>query len=242
MKKAELDFLNDKFINASPEDVLIWASSQFAKDRLTFASSLGAEDQVLTHIIHINRLDIPIFTIDTGFLYPESYQLIEQTQKAYVFKYDILKPDNQAVQKMVGTYGERLFYESLDLRKHCCQVRKIEPLKKKLGNFDAWICGLRREQSITRANIKKFEWDESFNIVKINPMVDWSNKQVWDYIKQHDVPYHILHDRGYPSIGCAPCTRAIKPGADIRAGRWWWESSENKECGLHVGRKDKNKE
>jgi phosphoadenosine phosphosulfate reductase len=233
MKKDTVKSVSDKMNNASAEDVLLWTLSEFNNDRLAFASSLGAEDQVLTHMIHANNLDIPIFTIDTGCLYSESHRLIEQVEKKYGFQFEILKPDGAAAQEMVNAYGEDLYYKSLELRKKCCYVRKIEPLKKKLTNLDAWICGLRCEQSVTRKNLEKVEWDEAFVVIKINPLADWTKKQVWDYIKENEIPYHELHDKGYPSIGCAPCTRAIKVGEGVRAGRWWWENKEYKECGLH---------
>lgn len=233
MKKEEIEVMQSELKLSTAEDILLWAESVFAKEKLAFASSLGAEDQVLTHMIHNRNMDISIFTIDTGCLYPESLQLINQTEQKYGFQYEILRPEESSVQEMVSAHGEDLYYKSLELRKNCCRVRKIVPLKKKLDDLDAWICGLRREQSVTRTDLEKVAWDEVFGLVKINPLADWSENQIWDYIRENQIPYHALHDKGYPSIGCVPCTRAIKEGEDVRAGRWWWENKENKECGLH---------
>ncbi|MFH1367672.1 MAG: phosphoadenylyl-sulfate reductase, partial [Elusimicrobiota bacterium] len=146
---------------------------------------------------------------------------------------ETLFPEKSAVEKMQNDYGPNLFYDGIEKRKMCCRIRKVEPLKKKLSTLKAWICGLRREQSVTRTAVEKIERDEVFKLYKINPLIDWTESMVWKYIKENNVPYNKLHDRGYPSIGCAPCTRAVKPGEDIRAGRWWWENPEHKECGLH---------
>ncbi|KKR96644.1 MAG: phosphoadenylyLSUlfate reductase (thioredoxin) [Candidatus Uhrbacteria bacterium GW2011_GWF2_41_16] len=233
MNKDDINNINDKLKYSSPQEVLSWAVSEIGCDNIAFATSLGAEDQVLTHILRSMKADVSIFTIDTGCLYAESHDLIQETESLYDFKYEILTPESYAVEEMINTHGKDLFYKSLELRKLCCRLRKIEPLKNKLSSLDAWICGLRRDQSITRTNIEKVQWDEVFGIIKVNPLVDWDEKKVWDYVKKYKVPYHKLHDRGYPSIGCEPCTRAIKPGEDVRAGRWWWENKEQKECGLH---------
>ncbi len=239
MKKENFLEINRDFSQLSPEEVLSWALSKFDKERLAFSSSMGAEDQVITHMLKTMGLSISIFTIDTGRLYPETYDLIKRTEQKYGFRYDILEPEQTKVNGMVSEHGENLFYESLELRKMCCHVRKLEPLRKKMFTLDAWICGLRKEQSVTRAEIGKIEWDETFGVVKINPLTDWTEDQVWSYIRKNNIPYHALHDSGYPSIGCAPCTRAIQPGEDVRAGRWWWENPQNRECGLHRGPKKK---
>ncbi len=236
MNKDKLNNINIDAID-TPESILLWAVSNYDANQIAFASSLGAEDQVLTDILSKISPQINIFTIDTGKLSPESYDLIEKTEKKYGFKYEILKPDERAVAEIVKEHGEELYYKNLELRKLCCDVRKIQPLKIKLKTLKIWICGLRTEQSITRKDVKKIEWDESFNILKLNPLSDWTDEQVWEYIKANNVPYHALHDRGYTSIGCAPCTRAIEFGEDIRAGRWWWENPIHKECGLHKRRK-----
>ena len=149
-------------------------------------------------------------------------------------EFEMLFPDSARLEDLTMTYGPNLFYSSVELRKLCCQVRKVEPLRRKLSQLDAWICGLRREQSVTRDQLKRIEWDEAFGLVKVNPLADWSGEQVWKHIRDNEVPYNKLHDKGYPSIGCSPCTRAVKEGGDIRSGRWWWESPEHKECGLHI--------
>lgn len=209
----------------------------FKPGEIAFASSLGAEDQVLTHILRTRFPGVGIFTIDTGRLPQETYDVIQETMEKYNFRYDVLFPDAAQVAELTGAYGPNLFYTSVDLRKRCCEVRKVVPLRKKLKTLKAWICGLRREQSITRGDIGAVEWDEANGLVKINPLVAWKQDEVWSYIKEYKIPYNKLHDKGYPSIGCAPCTRAVEEGEDIRAGRWWWENPEHKECGLHRRRK-----
>ncbi len=213
---------------------ILQAAAERFGDRLAFASSLGAEDQVLTDIICRQGGEVTIFTLDTGRLPQETYDLIEQTNEKYDIRIKLMFPDKDAVETMVNEHGPNLFYNSVALRKRCCYVRKVEPLRRALAGLDAWITGQRREQSLTRARLNPVEWDESHGMVKINPLADWTHEQVWDYIQEHDVPYNKLHDCGYPSIGCAPCTRAVNLGEDIRAGRWWWEQPEHKECGLHI--------
>jgi phosphoadenosine phosphosulfate reductase len=161
--------------------------------------------------------------------------LIEKTRRRYGLEIEVLVPDRLQVEAMAAWHGADLFYDSVENRKLCCHVRKVNVLKRELAGLDAWICGLRREQSVTRTDVQRVEWDDANGLIKINPLADWTTQQVWDYIRANDVPYNVLHDSGYPSIGCAPCTRAIAAGEDIRAGRWWWESPEHKECGLHLG-------
>ena len=217
----------------SAEEVLQSFAAKYQGD-IVFASSMGLEDQVLTDMISRLGLNIDIFTLDTGRLFNETYDLIEQTKKRYSIKIKIYFPNAIDVEDMVNSEGENLFFKSPELRKKCCHVRKIEPLHRALANYSAWICGLRREQSITREDILISDWDEGNKKMKINPLVDWSEQDVWDYVKENDVPYNELHDKGFLSIGCSCCTRAVKPGEDIRAGRWWWEKPEQKECGLHV--------
>lgn len=202
--------------------------------RLVLASSLSIEDQVLTHMACAIHPKPRISTLDTGRLFSETYDTMEQTMQRYGFRYEVLAPDAQELEEMVRTHGPNLFYRSVELRKMCCAVRKINPLRRVLSTADAWMCGLRREQSMTRQSIRKVEWDETFGLCKINPLVDWTEAQVWEYIRANKIPYNALHDQGFPSIGCAPCTRAVKPGDSLRAGRWWWEQPEHKECGLHV--------
>jgi phosphoadenosine phosphosulfate reductase len=204
------------------------------QDRIAFASSFGAEDQVVVDML-VKLVNRPkVFTLDTGRLPQETYDVIEQTRRKYGIEIEMLFPDYQKVEEMTGLYGPNLFYESVERRKLCCGVRKIEPLKRKLSELDAWICGLRQEQSTTRVELERVEEDKNFGIIKVSPIADLSTEQVWEYIKTNDVPYNKLHDQGYPSIGCACCTRAIESGEDIRSGRWWWEEPEHKECGLHL--------
>lgn len=214
------------------QQILQYAYKQFG-ERLTFATSLGEEDQVLTDLIAAIEPRIKLFSLDTGRLFQESYDLLAKTQKRYPMKIDVYYPNTSAAEDMVKTKGINLFYESVDNRKLCCGVRKVEPLKRALNNVDAWITGLRRSQSVTRTNMQTFEWDAANEKVKINPLADWSLDQLRAYIDEHKVDVSPLHEQGFVSIGCAPCTRAIKQGEDIRAGRWWWESPEQKECGLH---------
>ena len=174
-----------------------------------------------------------IFTLDTGRLFPETLEVLEKTNRKYGVNIEVFVPDAIRVEKMVNEKGVNLFYNSIEDRKFCCHVRKIEPLIRALSKLDAWVCGLRSEQSVTRVNADIVSWDESNELLKICPLVYWTEEQVWDYIKAHDIPYNKLHDEGFPSIGCQPCTRVVKPGEDIRAGRWWWEQPQSKECGLH---------
>lgn len=201
---------------------------------VAFATSLGAEDMVLTDVILANGLPIAIFTLDTGRLHRETLDLIERVASRYDYRVEAFKPDPEAVAAYVSGNGLNAFYESVELRKRCCHIRKVEPLARALAGRDAWITGQRRAQSVTRSHLPLREHDAAHGIVKLNPLADWSEAEVWGYLRERDVPFNALHDRGYPSIGCEPCTRAIRPGEDVRAGRWWWESRDNKECGLHV--------
>ncbi|MDP1709104.1 MAG: phosphoadenylyl-sulfate reductase [Gammaproteobacteria bacterium] len=199
----------------------------------TFANSLGAEDMVLADLICTHAPGISQFTLDTGRLPEETYQLIQRVRTRYKLPLRVYFPQPEAVQEFVSSHGPNAFYESVALRKHCCHIRKIEPLRRALAGHQAWITGLRRTQSTTRADTALQEWDADNRLQKFNPLIEWSEQDVWDYIRRFDVPYNTLHDKGYPSIGCAPCTRAITKGEDIRAGRWWWEHEDLKECGLH---------
>ena len=203
-------------------------------ERIALASSFGAEDQVLTDMLCGISSKARIFTLDTGRLPAETYDAIEATRKKYGVTITLLFPDYHQVEEMVRVSGPNLFYESVANRKRCCQIRKIEPLHRQLANLDVWVAGLRKEQSVTRQEVQRITWDEANGIIKVCPLAGWTTEQVWDYIRRHDVPYNKLHDQGYPSIGCGPCTRAVKEGQDIRAGRWWWEAPEHKECGLHL--------
>lgn len=233
----KLKELVSKFQNTvksyTAEEFLAWAVETFVDEKIAFASSLGAEDQVLTHILKTKFPQIDIFTIDTGRLPEETYDLIQKTKNKYRFNYEILFPEREGIEKLISERGPNLFYLGIEERKSCCRMRKIEPLQRKLQTLDVWICGLRREQSVTRTGVEKLEWDEANGLLKLNPLADWTEREIWDYIIINKIPYNELHDKGYPSIGCAPCTRAIKEGEDVRAGRWWWEDASQKECGLH---------
>ncbi|OHB78809.1 MAG: phosphoadenosine phosphosulfate reductase [Planctomycetes bacterium RBG_16_55_9] len=219
----------------SAEELLKLVAERFG-DKIALATSFGAEDQVLTDMLYRINNKPSIFTLDTGRLPEETYQVMQTTQEKYGIRIDMLFPDYKKVEEMVNKLGPNLFYTSIEARRLCCEVRKIEPLKRKLSGLQAWICGLRAEQSVTRTNLQRIEFDENFGLIKVSPLVDWTTEQVWNYIHENKVPYNKLHDKGYSSIGCAPCTRAVRSGEDIRAGRWWWERPEHKECGLHRGR------
>jgi phosphoadenosine phosphosulfate reductase len=199
-----------------------------------FANSFGAEDMVLTDLICTRAPDIEIFTLDTGRLPAETYALMQQGLARYGRRFIPYFPESAAVEEYTREYGPNAFYDSVELRKRCCHIRKVEPLKRALQDKKAWITGLRREQAPTRTDLGVSEWDAGNGLQKFNPLIDWNHKEIWDYIRQFEVPYNALHDQHYPSIGCAPCTRAITVGEDVRAGRWWWENPESKECGLHV--------
>ena len=199
-----------------------------------FANSLGAEDMVLTDLIVKSGLAIEIFSLDTGRLPLETYDLMAGVRQHYGLKLKICFPQASTVEDYVRSHGINAFYESVDLRKACCHMRKVEPLQRALAGKRAWITGLRARQAATRDGLPIREYDAGNGLEKFNPLAEWSEKEVWTYIKQNAVPYNALHDKFYPSIGCAPCTRAISPGEDIRSGRWWWETPESKECGLHV--------
>lgn len=234
--KDQVAQLQNQFQHSSPAEVLRFFLDHYqtpAGRRIAFASSLGAEDQVVTDLLLKIDPGARIFTLDTGRLPQETYQTIAETMKRYGMRYEIYFPDTAAVEKLTREFGPDLFYESIERRKLCCKVRKIEPLRRALQTVAVWITGLRREQSITRTGIRLVEWDEENQVIKLNPLADWTADQVWSYIRENAVPYNPLHDLGYPSIGCAPCTRSIRPDEDIRAGRWWWEEPQHKECGLH---------
>lgn len=202
--------------------------------RAALASSLSAEDMVLTHAIVAGGAPIEVFVIDTGRLHAETLDLLERTRRRYALEIQVLRPDPAAVEAYVAAHGLNGFYESVELRSRCCHIRKVEPLERALAGRDAWLTGQRRAHSAARAQLAPVEFDAARGISKFNPLALWSDAAVWHYIERHQVPYNALHDRGYPSIGCEPCTRAIKPGEDPRAGRWWWENGAKKECGLHV--------
>lgn len=229
--------INSEYDKKSPEELLKWALAQFSP-KIALASSFGAEDVALIDMLCSIDLKVSIFTLDTGRLNEETYEVMDRVRSKYKVSVKSYFPDSNGVEALERTKGFYSFKESIENRKECCGIRKIEPLNRALTGLEAWITGLRRGQSVTRAEVEKIEIDEVHqSIIKINPLADWTNDQVWDYIKKNKVPYDRLHDSGYSSIGCAPCTRAVKPGEDIRAGRWWWENPEHKECGLHSPKK-----
>lgn len=198
-----------------------------------FANSLGAEDMVLTDLIAKHAPSIGIFSLDTGRLPQETYDLMKQVSKYYGIRMQVYFPERHALEAFVTGHGVNAFYDSAELRKTCCQIRKVEPLRRALAGKQAWLTGLRREQAPTRQNLGAAEWDADNGLHKFNPLIEWTQIDIWSYIREFNVPYNLLHDRSYPSIGCAPCTRAVTAGQDIRAGRWWWEDPQSKECGLH---------
>ena len=230
--QSDIEKWNNDFKDASPETVLSFFRDLF-KEKIALSSSLSIEDQALTAMLVGIDKQSKIFTLDTGRLFPETYQLIDKTNQTYQINIEVYFPNHEHVEEMVRTDSINLFYDSIEKRKKCCRIRKIEPLQRAFSSLDAWICGLRREQSVTRKELQLVEWDKANNLIKINPLINWTEEQVWEYIKKNHVPYNKLHDKGFPSIGCEPCTRAIEPGEDVRAGRWWWEDPEHKECGLH---------
>ena len=202
--------------------------------RITFSSSFSFEDQVITHDILSNHLPISIFTLDTGRLFAETYSVWSSTNERYQANIKGWYPNHDLLQEFVAAKGPNAFYESVDNRKSCCYIRKVEPLKRALAGNEIWVTGLRAEHSAARHELPQVEWDEANQVIKYHPLLHWTTEQVQTYIRQFNIPYNPLHDRGFVSIGCAPCTRAIKPGEDFRAGRWWWEDADKKECGLHA--------
>ena len=199
-----------------------------------FASSLAAEDMVLTDLILKAGLPIGIFSLETGRLHPETLAVLDDVKAAYGYDIKLYKPQDAAVDDYVAVNGLNAFYNSVEMRRECCRIRKVEPLGRALAGNKAWVTGQRRAQSTTRAGLDVQEDDPAHGMTKFNPLADWSEQDVWNYIRDNAVPYNALHDQGFPSIGCAPCTRAVQPGEDVRAGRWWWENPDSKECGLHM--------
>ncbi len=230
--QAELDEVNSTI--DSPQDALKWALDNL-HPKVAKASSFGDEDSVIIDMMTKINPEARFFTLDTGRLDQETYDVMDQLEKKYNIHFEVMFPDAQEVEEMVRAKGINLFYDSPENRRLCCGIRKVHPLKRMLSTLDGWITGIRKDQTSTRESASFLEIDEKYNgILKINPLLNWTWEQVWNYIKKNNVPYHKLLDKGYPSIGCEPCTRAIKAGEDLRAGRWWWESNENKECGLHM--------
>ena len=234
MSKYEIiDKLNNKLKNSDTRNIIKYFLDNY-KNKVALSSSLAAEDQVLTDIILKEDKKAKVFTLDTGRLHSQTYEVMDATNLKYGVKIDVYFPNNENVQKLYKDQGINGHYESIQNRKNCCFTRKIEPLRRALEDVEVWITGLRSAQSITRNEMKLVEYDETFDVIKVNPLINYSEDEIWEYIKKNSVPYNKLHDQGYPSIGCEPCTRAVKSGEDIRAGRWWWENPEHKECGLHA--------
>jgi len=230
--KNNIEELASVINNLSPIEGLRHLSELFPGD-VVFSSSLGQEDQVITQMIATNELNIGIFSLDTGRLFPETLDLLARTEQKYKTRIKLYYPTTSSVENLVSSVGINGFYESTENRKSCCYVRKVEPLKRALQGAVIWVTGLRADQNANRSEMNKLEWDEGNKVIKYNPLLDWSFDEMLDYINKHKIPYNPLHDKGFISIGCAPCTRAIAPGENPRAGRWWWEDSK-KECGLHI--------
>ena len=231
--KQDIEKLNIEFEDKSPEEILNWAIDELHPN-IALASSFQAQGVALIDILMKTKPNARIFTLDTGRLNKETYDVMEQIGTKYNTKIEVLFPKKNEVEEMVREHGINLFYKGIENRLLCCQIRKTNPLNKFLDTLDGWITSIRRNQTDKRANANKLEIDELHGgILKINPIVDWTEEMVWNYIRENEVPYNKLHDMNYPSIGCAPCTRPIKEGEDPRAGRWWWESGSSKECGIH---------
>jgi len=235
LQVEEFSAVTGRLAEASAPEILGWVQERFGA-RAVMASSFGVEDVVLIDLARKHAPALRIFTLDTGRLHPETYELMDVIRNRYGVQIETFFPERERVEALERDKGFFSFRNSVDERKECCAIRKVEPLRRALAGRDAWVTGLRREQSVTRTQVEAVEQDAAHGIFKINPLVTWTSKQVWAYVKEHNVPYNRLHDDGFPSIGCAPCTRAVRPYEDERAGRWWWESPEHKECGLHVRR------
>jgi phosphoadenosine phosphosulfate reductase len=227
--------LNDieNLIKEKSAEQILTSISNLPGEKIVFSTSLSYEDQVITHMIFNNELNMSVFTLDTGRLFPETYSVLNSTINKYKKQIQVYFPDTKKTEELITKKGPLSFYESVENRKECCFIRKVEPLKRALSGKTIWVTGIRAEHSEGRNNMAAAEWDEGNKIVKVHPLYNWSTEQVKDYIKKHNIPYNPLHDKGFISIGCQPCTRAVKSGEDFRAGRWWWEDNSKKECGLH---------
>jgi len=231
-RKEDIAELNRELTGKSAQEIISFFIDKMG-DKITFGTSLGAEDQVITNMLYTHGAEFKIFTLDTARIFPEVYELIDRTNKAYKISIDIFFPEYSEVENMVAEHGINLFLDSVDNRHLCCQIRKLNPLKRALVGREAWFTGLRRSQSVTRVDMQIVEWDENSGMLKVNPLIDWTEENVWNYIEENKIPFNPMHKKGYPSIGCQPCTRAIMDGEDVRAGRWWWENPDSRECGLH---------
>jgi phosphoadenosine phosphosulfate reductase len=240
---VQLDKLADEFESKSAQEVLKWALDTFGT-RIALASSFGAEDvAVIDMMVKVDKNRTRVFTLETGRLNQETYDVMDAIRARYGIQIEAFFPDQKEVEDMIRSKGMNLMYESVENRKLCCEIRKVHSLNRALSNLDGWITGLRKDQVATRSTTKKIEIDAVHSgILKLNPIADWSSDMVWDYIRKNNIPYNALHDKGFPSIGCEPCTRAVQPGEDPRAGRWWWENAAAKECGLHFDPTKKKKQ
>jgi phosphoadenosine phosphosulfate reductase len=231
--KEKLEEIAEKIKGLDPVDALKFFASEYP-GKIVFSTSFGWEDQVITHMIFANDIPIEVFTLETGRLFPETYYVWNRTLEIYKKPILAYFPQAEAVQEMVNKKGPSSFYESVENRKECCGIRKLEPLKRALNGNQLWVTGIRSEQSVNRHDMTNLEWDEQNQLIKFHPIFFWSLDEVKEYIKKNNIVYNTLHDKGFPSIGCAPCTRAVREGEDFRAGRWWWEDQSKKECGLHA--------
>lgn len=240
---VQLEKLADEFESKSAQEVLKWALDTFGT-RIALASSFGAEDvAVIDMMVKVDKNRTRVFTLETGRLNQETYDVMDAIRARYSIQIEAFFPDQKEVEDMIRSKGMNLMYESVENRKFCCEIRKVHSLNRALSNLDGWITGLRKDQVATRSTTKKIEIDAVHGgILKLNPIADWSSDMVWDYIRKNNIPYNALHDKGFPSIGCEPCTRAVQPGEDPRAGRWWWENAAAKECGLHFDPTKKKKQ
>jgi thioredoxin-dependent adenylylsulfate APS reductase len=233
LAELHLELLAASFEDRSPQDLLRWAIGCYGRE-LAIATSFQAEGMVLLDMAWRIDPGIRVITVDSGRLHQETYDLIDQVRERYQIPIEVYSPEAAELERFVGEHGPNPFYRSLELRVRCCEIRKVSPLTRALAGFDAWVAGQRRDQVTSRRGIRVVERDRAHGgIVKLNPLASWSEAQVWEYLRAHDVPYNALYDRGFTSIGCAPCTRPTRPGDDPRAGRWWWEAEATKECGIH---------
>jgi phosphoadenosine phosphosulfate reductase len=232
--ELSVEAVSEELVGCGPEEALKWALDTLG-DRVALASSFGAEDVVLVDMLARSARRPRVFAIDTGRLHEATYEVMEQVRKRYGATIQAYCPQREAVEELERQHGFYSFRNSLEARHRCCDIRKVEPLQRALDGLDAWITGLRQEQCVTRTQLQIIERDDAHGgIIKLNPLAGWTSEQVWEYIRSHDVPYNRLHDEGFPSIGCEPCTRTVAPGEHPRAGRWWWEAPDQKECGLHL--------
>lgn len=228
-----IDVIETAIAGKSGVEALLILTEMFS-NQVSFSTSLGIEDQVVTDLIFQNHLAVRVFTLDTGRMFEESYKTLQRTNEHYDTKIEVFFPEKTAIENLTTQKGPYSFYESVENRKECCFIRKVEPLNRALKGVKVWVTGIRAEQSNNRQEMPRLEWDEAHQLFKFHPIIDWTFDEIKNYIKTNNVPYNGLHDKGFVSIGCAPCTRAVREGEDFRAGRWWWEDQSKKECGLHT--------